>query len=298
MPAYLPPLTRRRFLASTLLALCGAGCRTSLGTQARKTTNSWILFSDTHIAEDPSFVTRNVNVSRNLQMAVEQARSLPLKPDGVIINGDCAYGTGQTGDYLNFTKLLQPLREDGLPIHISLGNHDNRDRFREILRVAKGALPTHHVSVVESPLANWFILDSLEQTNVTPGFLGDEQLAWLEKELDARSSRPALIVIHHNPGIGGNMGLKDTVRLFEIMRPRRQVKAYIYGHTHTWKLEQDTSGIHLVNLPPVAYAFKESDPSGWVSAQLRPDAMTLKFYSLTPGHNAHNVEHHLPYRTA
>jgi hypothetical protein len=32
-----------------------------------------------------------------------------------------------------FRDLLGPLREQGLPIHIALGNHDNRERFWEVL---------------------------------------------------------------------------------------------------------------------------------------------------------------------
>ena len=64
-------------------------------------------------------------------------------------------------------------------------------------------------------------------------------------------------------------GNNDTVALFEVIRPRKQVKAYIYGHTHTWKVEQDDSGLHLINLPPVAYIFHEGDPSGWVRMMLR-----------------------------
>ena len=43
--------------------------------------------------------------------------------------------------------------------------------------------------------------------------------------------------------------------------------AYIYGHTHNWKVESDTSGIHLINLPPVSYVFREGEPSGWVTKE-------------------------------
>jgi hypothetical protein len=59
-------------------------------------------------------------------------------------------------------------------------------------------------------------------------------------------------------------------------------KAYIYGHTHTWKVEHDDSGLHLVNLPPVAYAFKDGDPSGWVHAMLEPDGMSLALRCIDP----------------
>ena len=43
-------------------------------------------------------------------------------------------------------------------------------------------------------------------------------------------------MVHHNPGVGANIGLKDTSAFLDVIRPRKQVKAYVYGHTHTWKI--------------------------------------------------------------
>ena len=79
-------------------------------------------------------------------------------------------------------------------------------------------------------------------------------------------------------------GLKDSAQLFEVIRPRRQVKAFIYGHTHDWKVSQDESGIHLINLPPVAYVFKELMPSGWVRAELERSGMKLELRCIKSDH--------------
>jgi 3',5'-cyclic-AMP phosphodiesterase len=62
------------------------------------------------------------------------------------------------------------------------------------------------------------------------------------------------------------------------------VKAFIYGHTHDWKVTQDASGIHLINLPPVAYVFKEGKPSGWVEAELERSGMTLELRCVPATH--------------
>ena len=148
-----------------------------------------------------------------------------------------------------------------MPVHLALGNHDNRERFWEACRQEKAAqrpLADRQVALLRTPRANWFVLDSLEKTLSTPGLLGQEQLDWLAGALDANPDKPALVLIHHNPGLSGNIGLKDTAALFEIIRPRKQVKAYIFGHTHAWNVWQDDSGIHLINLPPVGYVFTEA----------------------------------------
>jgi predicted phosphodiesterase len=128
--------------------------------------------------------------------------------------------------------------------------------------------------------------------------LGHEQLDWLAKSLDAHQEKPALVLVHHNPGLnGGNMGLKDTLPFLQIIRPRKQVKAYIYGHTHHWQVTQDPSGIHFINLPPVAYVFHDGDPSGWVHTTLKQDGMRLELRSLDPNHKAHGETHDLPWRS-
>ena len=64
--------------------------------------------------------------------------------------------------------------------------------------------------------------------------------------------------------------------MFGILRPRKHVKAWIFGHTHQWNVSQDESGIHLINLPPCAYLFTPGHPNGWVHATLKPDGITTR----------------------
>ena len=46
-------------------------------------------------------------------------------------------------------------------------------------------------------------------------------------------------MVHHNPGFLGKVGgLRDTEALFKVLRPRKQVKAVIYGHTHDWHVRR------------------------------------------------------------
>ena len=130
------------------------------------------------------------------------------------------------------------------------------------------------------------MLDSLEETLSTPGLLGRAQLDWLAGALDANRDKPALVMIHHNPGLTGNVGLKDTSAFFAVIRPRKQVKAYIFGHTHAWNVWQDQSGIHLINLPPVAYVFEPGQPAGWVHAMLEREGMQLELRCVDPAHNS------------
>jgi 3',5'-cyclic AMP phosphodiesterase CpdA len=140
-------------------------------------------------------------------------------------------------------------------------------------------------------------------TDYPPGRAGSEQLAWLAKELDARPDKPAIVCGHHDPSLEPpppgkpNWSLLDTAELFKVLEPRRQVKAYVYGHTHIWAVKQHPNGIHLINLPPVAYVFQVGQPSGWVHATLRPDGMRLVVHCLHKVHAAHGQVVDLKWRT-
>jgi len=303
MPFHLPPLSRREFLRRSFLAGVGLATIPAVRAADSKTDpDHWALFSDTHVAADPATLRLDVNMADHLRNAVAGVRALAAPPAGVLVNGDCAFDHGLTEDYATFTGLLQPLSEAGLPLHLALGNHDDREVFWGAIKDARPAAPllaSRQVSIVEAGHANWIMLDSLDVTKQTPGRLGDEQRTWLTKALDARTDKPALVMVHHNPVFtdGKNTGLLDTAELVEILQPRRHVKALIFGHTHTWRLT-DHDGLHLVNLPAVAYPFNVKEVTGWVDCHLRGDGMSLEMHAHDTQHPEHGKVSELTWRAA
>ncbi len=262
--------------------------------------NTWALLSDTHLAEDRTKVNREVNMAAHFETVSRELLAQPERPAALLITGDLAYGTGEKGDYALVAELLEPLRREGYPVHLMLGNHDHRERFWEGFQKEKAAqrpVADRQASLVSTPLANWYLMDSLDQTNSTPGLLGRQQLDWLAEALDANPKKPALVVVHHNPGLSGNQGLKDTALLYEVIRPRKQVKAYVYGHTHVWRVAQDDSGIHQINLPAVSYVFSKGEPTGWVRAKLSADGVQLELRCVDTTHKDHGQIKNLQWRS-
>jgi Icc protein len=281
MPIHLPPLSRREFVRRTLIAGAGwmAGSRLHGATPAVDE-HLWALLSDSHVAADRAKEARGTNMAANLAAVVADVLKQPRRPAGALVNGDLAFNTGEDGDYAAFVDLVQPLRAGGIPLHLGLGNHDHRERFWAALRDEPSVprpVADRHAALVRSARANWLVLDSLDQTNSSPGLLGETQLAWLAKTLDANPVTPALVMVHHNPvPTPDKKALIDEDALYAVIRPRRQVKAYVFGHSHRWKVQEDPSGIHLVNLPATGYVFDTAQPSGWVSARIEPRGMRLQ----------------------
>lgn len=302
MPIHLPPISRRRFLTGTLAA--GAGLLLPRRLAAREPStgaNHFVLLADTHIAEDRDQELRGVKPVPAFEQAVGEILALDARPAGAIIAGDCAFLRGLGGDYATLRGAMKPLRQAGVPVHLALGNHDDREHILAAFPEAKtnvaGSPPDRKlISVLETPHANWFLLDSLEKTNTSPGLLGGAQLAWLAKSLDARADKPALVLAHHNPSWLLKTGLRDAEAMLDVLTSRKQVKAYFFGHTHEWHVGQHQD-VHLVNLPAVAWAFTSVQPRGFVTAQLHPDGATLVLQSFDRKHAKHGEKIELKWRT-
>ena len=303
MPISLPPISRRKFLARSFAAGAGLIFSPTLFAANRKVDeHAWVLLSDTHLAADRTLIAREVNMSDNFLAVTKEVCELSKRPAAVLICGDLAYNSGEKEDYANVTELLQPLRAAQMPIHLALGNHDHRERFWDALldeKTVRRPVVDRQVAIIPASRANWFVLDSLDKTLATPGALGETQLAWLAQALDANADKPALVMIHHNPNLDGTSkgALMDTKELFEVIRPRKQVKAYLFGHSHYWNVEEDSSGIHLINLPPTAYLFDKTKPNGWVLANLERKGMRLELRCLNRAHEAHGRIVDLKWRT-
>jgi 3',5'-cyclic AMP phosphodiesterase CpdA len=235
---------------------------------------------------------------------VDWLLALPKRPAAVLINGDLAFNKGEPGDYQAFAQLIQPLRDAGMPIHLTMGNHDERDAFYGVLAGEKQAQPViagKHVAVVQTTRANFFLLDSLLKTGKVEGELGKEQLAWLAAALDAHKDKPAVILAHHNPRLGGDPkhypgGLVDSLELWQVLAPRRHVKAYVHGHVHFRELARHED-IHIVNTPATSYVFdKNVATTGWTMARLSDNDMTITTHTHLADHPWNNQQDVLKWR--
>ena len=304
MPVTLSQLSRREFLKRA--ALAGATLAVAPSSHARlfgksRDEHTFVFFSDAHIAADAATVKSDVNMADNLATCVRELVAWPVKPAAVIINGDLAFKAGLPSDYATFGKLIEPIRALA-PLHLTLGNHDERENFWQAFPQDAAKLksvPQKQCAIFSSARANWFLLDSLDLPDTAPGQVGPEQLAWLDRELDLRRTKPAIIVCHHNLQLpGSTTGLKDSAAMENVFAQHAQVKAFIYGHTHNWHIETHASGVHLINLPQTSYPFKAGHPSGWVRAMLAKDGMEIELRSLDVNYPDHAKPRKLKWRTA
>jgi Icc protein len=223
----------------------------------------WALLSDTHVAADPENRYRGFFPYLNLQeVATQIADKLP---DRIVISGDLARLKGETDAYENFKTLLAPVARQR-PIHLGLGNHDDREDFFRAFKsptAADMAIENKHIVEAEAGPVRLIVLDTLLHVNGTAGELGLSQRSWLETFLRRCDNKPTILFLHHTL----SSDLLDTRPLLEIIRPVAKVKAVVYGHSHRYEFSTD-AGIHLINLPATGFNFVGTQPVGWVEAKL------------------------------
>lgn len=236
------------------------------------------LLSDTHISGHSNLISHGHNPRTNLQLAVEEI--LQEHPKFVLINGDCAFRVGTSLAYEKLEELLAPIRSAGIPIHLLMGNHDNPDRIGKDVPV---------VRTIELPELNLVLINTQMAMNIVPGRVGMQQLEAVEATLQKSPGKPVLLFGHHNPeqaersDYEHQIGIVDSDRLLDFLDRQPQIRAYIFGHTHSWHASQ-RGDAWLVNLPACAFCFDSSRPVGWTLGSLEGEQVKLTLRPLEPSH--------------
>ena len=305
MPITLLPLTRRQF-GKRAFAVGGAALITSNASAALNSEsaeldqNRVVLLADTHISADPGRSYpgtkwpgspvgddehENVNMAESLAETAKRIIALEPRPVHLILNGDCAFSSGKVAEYKEFLRLVEPVRGAGVTVHVTIGNHDNRDNLWKTLPFLRKDQIGLQAEVIELEHANLVLLDSGRK-----GILGDKQLNWLANQLDERSDKPALIFGHFNPypnrGVRPVKGMQDGASLLKLLGEREHARAYFYGHTHEW--QHDRRGhLSLINQPAVSYYFGKGLAHGWVDMRLSDGLAQLKLQCINQNHKQH-----------
>ncbi len=305
MPVVLPPITRRQF-AKRSIALGGTAIMTSHAfvaadsERAALDQNRVALLADTHISVDPDLIYpgtkwpgspvgedehESVNMAQCLAEAAKSVLARNPRPAHLIVNGDCALSNGKEAEYKEFLRLVEPIRAAGITVHVTIGNHDNRENLWKLLPFLKKEHMGIQADVIELSHANLVLLDSGRK-----GILGDQQLDWLAKQLDRRTDKPALIFGHFNPypnrGVRPIKGMRDGPFLLNMLAERKHAIAYFYGHTHEWQYDR-RDHLHLINQPAVSYYFGKGHAHGWVDMKLTEMSADLELHCINPEHKQH-----------
>ncbi|NKZ03994.1 phosphodiesterase [Actinomadura latina] len=178
--------------------------------------------SDTHLDLSDHRAERMARV-------MDHVNSLPL--DAVLITGDIA-DHGEPDEYEQARKLLASPH----PVLACPGNHDVRGPYREgLLDEPPHGGPVNRAHKIAGAV---FAMCDSTVPGEDHGFMDDETIGWLDRQLSNARDEPAFVCFHHPPVTQG-IPYVDEIRQFGeerlagVIDRHPQVVAVLCGHAHT-----------------------------------------------------------------
>jgi 3',5'-cyclic-AMP phosphodiesterase len=177
--------------------------------------------TDAHVGED--------GAADALAAAVGEVAS--FRPDAVLFTGDLT-NSGADEEFRLVRELLAPLT---MPVHVLAGNHDEPGLLREhfALPGADGE-PLRYVATA-GPLR--LVMCDTRRPGRGDGTV---DVAWLAAQLEADTSSPTIVALHHSPVDTGvpamdDLGLDMASRagFADLVARHPQVVRIVGGHVHT-----------------------------------------------------------------
>ncbi|MEP7246877.1 MAG: metallophosphoesterase [Gammaproteobacteria bacterium] len=154
---------------------------------------SFVQISDSHIgfSKEP-----NPTPHVTLQSAIDQIRALPKAPAFVVHTGDVS----QLSKAEEFDTAAQIIQGVGRPVHFIPGEHDViGDNGSAFFTKFNGAPDRKWYSFDHDGAHFVALVNVLDLKAGGFGQLGGEQLEWLEKDLQGRTSSTPIVVLAHMP---------------------------------------------------------------------------------------------------
>ncbi len=235
--------------------------------------------SDTHVTGADQGVDSRFETAMNFRRAVKHLASLPVRPDLVMVTGDCV-DEGSRIEYQRFLELLRPLE---IPVYVIPGNHDHREYMREVWG-EQGS--DHHATYIQYVVEGWPVRLIALDTHI-PGQDGGElcqdRLSWLETRLAEEASRPTILFLHHPPFDLGmpvldEMGLAGAEALGQLVRQHPNVERIVAGHVHV-HAQRLFYGTLAITCPSTAHqTWLDFKPKAGLATVMTPPACLLHFW--------------------
>ena len=261
-------LSRRSFLTGSMAAVAMPSVAKAMASEGPKVDERLSVFlSDMHVAHpNPKNIKETWQPTHQnpyFERAVSEVLAMRPLPKRAVIFGDIALWYGWRKDYETSKPTIDRLREAGVEVTMTMGNHDHRESFLDIYREYAKPSPVEGriVSVVDLGGVDLLLMDSLNENaegegsrNIVSGTLDQVQQDWLVETAKA-AKRPFLVGAHH-PANELKVGAKP---LMEAMAKQPMFIGMVHGHEHCF----ETHWHHFNDNPRPMYRSACLPSTGW-----------------------------------
>jgi 3',5'-cyclic-AMP phosphodiesterase len=191
----------------------------------------FIHLTDTHLVP-PGKLLYGLDPQQRLRAAVQSINREHGDAALVMVTGDLAHW----GEPAAYYALKDELARLCMPVHMLIGNHDDRKAFRtafaDRLTDSDG-----YVQFALSEQGVRFVCLDTNEPGVSWGVFCEKRATWLAEELRMHDE-PVCLFMHHPPfpvGIASmdSIALRDASWLRRAIEPhRRRVRHLFFGHLH------------------------------------------------------------------
>jgi 3',5'-cyclic AMP phosphodiesterase CpdA len=155
---------------------------------------TFLQISDSHVGFDKP---ANPNALGTLEEAVNKVKALPAKPSFMIHTGDISH-LSKPAEFDDADRIISQARLD---VHYVPGEHDFLDDGMKLYRdrFGKGTRGTGWYSFDANGVHFVGLVNVVDLKAGGLGYLGDDQLEWLENDLKARTASTPIVVFAHIP---------------------------------------------------------------------------------------------------
>jgi 3',5'-cyclic AMP phosphodiesterase CpdA len=189
-----------------------------------------VVLSDLHLGP-PGAAVNGLDTGARLSEAVAAINRDHADAAFVLVAGDLA-DRGEVAAYHHLRDRLAALT---VPVHLTLGNHDDRAAFLSVFGAGLDD-PQGRVSQVLDAGGYRVVLLDTSEPGLVGGRLCPGRLAWLAARLDEAEDRPVILVQHHH---ANPLALPVDAILLEnaedyvaILRRHPDIRQVIAGHVH------------------------------------------------------------------
>ncbi|UJW87551.1 metallophosphoesterase [Devosia sp. SL43] len=201
-------------------------------------TLKFVVMSDLHVMPQGK-LSMTLDTGARLEQAVDAVIARYSGVDFCVLAGDLA----DLGEPAAYERLQAIIARLPIPVHITLGNHDDRPSFLEVFGTGSIAETGKVDKVIDSKGHRIILLDSSEPGRVD-GVLTPTQVDWLKARLAEAMDRPVIVILHHNANAlhieSDDIRIIDADPFVATLKTHPYIRQVIAGHVHltstaTWR---------------------------------------------------------------
>lgn len=258
-----------------------------------------VLLTDSHYTVNGTWEDSADNIQKVL-MRLDDSGILgesKKRVEGIVHLGDFTDGmTTKKVTTAYVERMMDDLRQNGLPVYVTLGNHDsnyfrgNKQRFtKEEQKELFGLTSEHYYCDFDNQKLRCLFLTSYDaDTPVRYGF-SDEEVEWVKETLDTTPAGYKVLVFSHEAPMDildyWARIIRNGKKLMQVLeeynaRENCQILAYIHGHTHAEQVYLGSSfPIISIGSNKCEY-FPDKKPEGSKAYERVPDMVTQDLWDV------------------